>query len=116
MTQGYGSSKQTIHIAVRLKNKSSKVVYGPAKLRVISITSDLGNVKAIDPAVHQPTGGVVWDLSQSFKNGRLRPGEVSEPTELVFRLNHAKRAGQADYKFALCNLEARIVAISNRVM
>ena len=111
LTEKYDNAKNTIHITVRLKNKSSKIVYAPAKLRVISMTSELGHLDALDPAVYQATGGIVWDLSRLLKNGMLGPGEVSGSTELVFRLTHAKRPGQdTGYKFELCNLEARILA------
>lgn len=111
LTERYENAKNTIHVTIRLKNKSSKIMYAPAKLRAISVTSELGSIEAVDPAVYQPTGGIVWDLSRLLKNGMLGPGEVSGSTELVFRLTHAKRPGQeSGYKFELCNLEARILA------
>jgi len=111
LTERYDNRKNTIHITVRLKNKSSKVVYAPAKLRAISLTSDLGSIEAVDSAVYQLTGGIVWDLSSLLKGGKLSPGEASDSMELVFHLTHAKQPGQSSgYKFELCNLEARILA------
>jgi hypothetical protein len=110
-TQGYDSAKQTIRIVARLRNTSSKIVYAPTKLRVISMSSELGSIEAVNPSAYQPTGGVVWDLSRLLKNGKLAPGEVSDSAELVFHLTDAKRPGQhTGYKFELCNLEARIFA------
>jgi hypothetical protein len=111
LTERYENATKTIHVAVRLKNKSSKTVYAPVKLRVISMKSEIGTLEAADPAVYQPTGGVLWDLSRLLKDGKLGPGEVSTSAELIFRLMHAKRPGQdSGYKFELCNLEARILA------
>jgi hypothetical protein len=111
LTERYDNAKNTIHVTIRLKNKSSKLIYAPAKLRVISLTSELGSIEAVHPAVYQRSGGVVWDLSELLKNGMLGAGEVSDSTELVVRLTHAKRPGQdSGYKFELCNLEARILA------
>lgn len=111
LTERYDNATKTIHVTVRLKNKSTKTVYVPAKLRVISMTSELGRLEALDPAVYQPTGGIVWNLTSILKEGKLGPGEISDSTELVFRLTDAKRPGQeSGYKFELCNLEARILA------
>lgn len=111
LAERYDSLKHTIHIAVRLKNTSSKILYAPAKLRIISMKSDLGILEAENPAIRQPTGGIVWDLTRLLHDGKLEPGEVSTSTELIFRLKQAKRPGKdSDYKFEICNLEARILA------
>lgn len=84
----YDRLSNTITIAVQLENSSKQVIHGPIKLRLISLSSPLGNPSVANADNHLSEPGAVWDFTATLKNGELQKKEDSAIKDLIFKVDH----------------------------
>jgi hypothetical protein len=77
-----------LSVTVRLRNDSPKQIEGPIALRLLSISSPVGNLEIVGSDNHEQGSGATWEVHGSVDNSVLRPGEMSKPITLNFRLSH----------------------------
>jgi hypothetical protein len=84
----YDRVSNTLTIAVQLENNSKEVIRGPIKLRLVSLSSPLGNpsVANADNDISNP--GAVWDFTPTLKNNELQEKEDSATKDLIFKVDH----------------------------
>jgi len=85
-SSNYDRTSNELKVGVYLKNSSTKVVLAPVELRLVNISSRIGN-PSVANADNQLTGpGAVWDLTFLLKDNALKADETSQVKRLVFRV------------------------------
>ena len=82
----YDRENGVIRVDARLENTSKKPIRGPVKIRLLSLSSRLGEVSVVHSDNNVEGVGVVWDLTQQLENGALKPSARSKAKLLEFRL------------------------------
>jgi hypothetical protein len=82
LSTNYDRATNTLTCETRLINTSAQKLNGPFKVKVVSLTSDIGGqIKLID---NKDEATPVFELAAP--NNLLQPGESSQPKQFVFRL------------------------------
>ena len=83
----YDPKSHVVSLDAALTNTSEKPLFGPVRLRVISVASGSSVPEILDADNRLPGAGALWDFTSASKDRRLGPGETSRPKRLRFRLN-----------------------------
>jgi hypothetical protein len=110
VSTNYDRAANTVKIGVCLKNSSKNVIRGPVKLRLVNISSTIGNPSAATADNQLTQSGAVWDLSSLLKDNVLKPDETSAVRQLVFRVDNPR--GFSDGK----NVRNRLLDFDIRVL
>jgi hypothetical protein len=106
----YDRTSDLVKVNVQLKNKSSAVLEGPIKLRVLKLQSALGIVEIVNSDNGLKEDGAVWDFSAQLKERVLRPNEFSGTKTLIFRLTKPKPFREGNkFNYGLVGIDARIL-------
>jgi hypothetical protein len=86
-------------------------VFGPVKLRVTRLHSDVGDPTLDDTEGGKQGAGATMDLTHMLRNGRLNPGDTSNAREVVVKLANFKSFRQGkDLRMGLFDLQANVLA------
>ncbi len=106
----FDRKSDTLAVRVKLENTSDRTVEAPVKLRVLSMTSELGQPAALGTENGVPGPGAVWNLTPALPDGALKPGQETVPRLLGFRLTDLRpfRQGKTIH-YGLVSLDARVL-------
>ena len=77
-----------ITIGAAIYNRSKEPIPGLLTLRILGLSSNSGQIEAQNADNGMVTGGAVWQFHAASGKG-LRPGQLTEPRQLRFKLAHA---------------------------
>lgn len=83
----YDRVSKLVTISIRLENTSKQIVRGPIKLRLVSLSSPLGDPSVQNSDNHLPEAGAVWDLTSTLKDNALKKDESSSTKDLIFKVD-----------------------------
>ncbi|HEY7114363.1 MAG TPA: sialidase family protein [Thermoanaerobaculia bacterium] len=83
----YDRKSNRLSVKVRLKNTSNQTLQGPLKLRLIDLSSQLGQPRAENSDNGISGSGAVWTIGGGAAGGSLGPGQESSDQELTFRIS-----------------------------
>jgi hypothetical protein len=84
--KSYDRGTDVTTLAIRLENIGREVLVPPMIVREIAVRSDIGTPKAQGADKYTASQRAIWDFSPQLRNGRLGPGETTEPRAVAFRL------------------------------
>jgi hypothetical protein len=106
----YDHASNSLTTVVRLRNTSAQAVAGPFHVRVVSISSGLGEPTVVAADNGRPGVGAEWDFSAQA----LRPGAATDSKTLHFRLANVQPFRNGDrYRGDL--LQMTVVVINDAV-
>jgi hypothetical protein len=82
----YDPKEHVVSLDAALTNTSEKPLFGPLRVRVLSLASGSAVPEIIDADNHLQGPGAIWDFTASLAGERLGPGESTRPRRLRFRL------------------------------
>jgi hypothetical protein len=88
--RSYSRATQTIEADLVLRNVSADTIYGPLKLRVLALHSDLGTPEA--DGAGATSAGTVWDFSALLPGGMLAPKQSTGAKKVRVRIRNAGRS------------------------
>jgi len=102
-TLRYEASTHTITLDAVLRNKSSRVIVGPLKARVVELSSPKGALEVVGASNGDRGPGSVWDWTSALADGKLNPSQASAPVKLIFRMKDANLAAldYGDVQFSI---------------
>jgi len=109
---GFDRSTGTVTFVARLRNTSTETVRAPVKVRVTSLTSQLGVPAVVGATNGAGTVGAIWDFSSLIPKNGLSPDSAAAPKTLTFRLSdirgirHARQSG--GFASGLVRFDARV--------
>jgi hypothetical protein len=83
----YDRTTNTLTLTARLRNSSKVTVRGPLKVRVITLTSQLGVPSVVGAENGVTTIGAIWDFGTTVPAFGLLPDSAIAPRILTFRLS-----------------------------
>jgi hypothetical protein len=111
VSSNYDRDSSTVRIGICLINSSRGVIHGPLKLRLVNVSSALGNPSAVNADNHYAQPGAMWDLSSLLKHDKLEPGEYSAVKELDFRLDGPRELlDDKGIRYRLLDADVRVLA------
>lgn len=84
--QHYDRKTNTLMVNIILKNKSLTLIRPPLFLRVLKVSSDLGQLQIANSRNGLSGRGAIWDISRTLPNGVLEPGASTRPFPLMFHV------------------------------
>lgn len=84
------TSNKSFSVVVRLKNVGATPLLGPLRLRILSITSQVGRVTMVNSDNRATGRGALWNVSGADRASSLPPGGWSQPITLRFALTGAR--------------------------
>ena len=109
-TQDFDYRTSLLTVCLALRNKGSRSLTAPIKLKAESMTSATGPVIATN-ANNGVTGpGAIWDITNSLTGDRIPPHAISNPFCLTFRLDPETAARQTSGPSDLLNMAIRVFA------
>ncbi len=111
VSTNYDRASNTVTLGVRLKNSSNRPIRGPVKLRLVNISSRIGDpsVGNADNRLTQP--GAVWDFSSLLRDNTLKPEETSATKQLIFRVDNPRDFFDGENLHTdLLNFDIRVLA------
>jgi hypothetical protein len=106
LSTDYDRKSNRLSIRVKLKNTSSQAVQGPLKLRLIDLSSQLGQARAenTDNGISGP--GAVWTI----RGGALEPGQESSEQELAFKISDLRPFREdKSIRYLFASFQARVL-------
>jgi hypothetical protein len=88
--RGYVRATQTIEADLVLRNVSKDTIYGPLRLRILSLQSDLGTPEI--EGVAQTAAGAVWDFTALVPGGILAPKQSTGVKKIRVKIRNVARA------------------------
>jgi len=86
----YDRESNAVLLGIRLQNSSRESIRGPVKLRLVNVSSTIGNPSAANADNELTRPGAVWDFSSLLTENVLKPGETSPVRQLVFHINNPR--------------------------
>lgn len=75
----YNLTTHSLDFDLRLRNESKSTIEGPLKVRVLDVSSYVGEVIMRAGATENSVEGAVWDFTPLLPAREFRPGDVSRP-------------------------------------
>jgi hypothetical protein len=86
----YDTATRSVKVGVRLRNQSNEVIHGPVKLRLVRLSSELGDPFLTNADNHLPGVGAVVDFTSQV-NGMSFGKDATTPSRtLSFRMEHLR--------------------------
>jgi hypothetical protein len=86
----YDRSTNTLTLIARLRNTSRVTVRAPVKVRVSTLSSQLGVPAVVGAANGVTTIGAIWDFGSTVPAGGLLPDSTTAPRTLTFHLSDVR--------------------------
>jgi len=90
----YEKTNNVVSCSARLKNTSTQALPAPLRMRVISLTSELGEPRILNADNGANGAGAVWEFGKEIDNGLLKPGENSHSKLFRFQMVNAQEFWQ----------------------
>lgn len=106
LSTDYDRKTNRLTVRVKLKNTSSQAVQGPLNLRLIDLSSQLGQARAenTDNGISGP--GAVWTI----RGGVLEPGQESSEQQLSFRISDLRPfRDEKTIRYLFASFQARVL-------
>lgn len=107
---GYENSTKIVSCNAQLKNIANHALYGPLKLRLIGLRSELGQPTVVNADNGQSGAGAVWDFGEKMTGKSLEPNQMSEIKQLRFHISNPRPFRQENlFRYSLVELDARVL-------
>jgi len=107
----YERAINVVSCSARLKNTSKETLPGPLKMRVITLTSDLGTPRILNADNGESGAGAVWEFGKEIESGWLKPGENSHSKLFRFQILNPLEFWQSDqFKSTFVLMDFRVLA------
>jgi hypothetical protein len=111
MDCNYEKANNIVSCSARLKNTSKETLPGPLKMRVITLTSDLGTPRILNADNGESGAGAVWEFGEEIDNGWLKPGENSHNKLFRFQILYPQEFWQGNqFKSTFILMDVRVLA------
>ncbi len=109
----YDRLSSNVTVGVTVKNSSAEAIHGPLKLRLVNMSSNVGNPTVVNADNQFSQAGAVWDVSSLLNQNILKPNQSSAVKQLIFRLDDAVVLSQdKNVRLGLLDLDIRTLAAS----
>jgi len=83
----FDRTNNTLTFTAKLWNTSKQVVHAPIKLRLTSMTSQLGTPSVVNAENGTSGTGAIWDFTSALPAAGLQPDSTSAPEMMTFKLS-----------------------------
>lgn len=114
----YDRKSGRITTTARLKNTSKDTLWGPFRIYITNVRSDISEVRITNADNKKTSSGAIWDWTSLVNDGCLPPDGISASRQLAFMLNKIPqfpfRKDEKTGKFHadFVNLDVRVFATS----
>lgn len=107
----FDRATKTVSMSAQLENKSTDTLAAPIMARVVALSSELArSIRMNDVSEGDGTPGSVVAFSDILDAGLLRPGEISRPKRLTFKLSDLLPIrGESEVRFGLVSLQVTVL-------
>jgi len=113
----YEKTNNVLSCSARLKNTSSQALPAPLKMRVISLTSELGEPRILNADNGANEAGAVWEFGKEIDNGLLKPGENSHSKLFRFQMVNAPEFWQDNrFKSTFVLMDFRVLGQTHAIV
>jgi hypothetical protein len=86
----FDRANNTLTFTAKVWNTSKEVVRAPLKLRLTSMTSQLGTPSVVNAENGASGTGAIWDFTSAMPAGGLQPDSTSAPRVMTFKLSDVR--------------------------
>lgn len=106
----FDRAKNILYMDAQIENTSQDAVTGPVKVRLLSLTSQIGVPKLLGAENGQSSAGAVLDFTSLIKDGGLAPKQLTAVKRLEFTVSDLRPLRPSkDFMVRLVNLEAKVL-------
>jgi hypothetical protein len=107
----HDKANNVVSCSARLKNTSKDTLRAPLKMRVVTLTSELGTPRILNADNGVSGVGAVWEFGKEIDGGWLKPGENSHSKLFRFQILDPQEFWQNnEFKSAFVLMDFRILA------
>jgi hypothetical protein len=104
----YDPKSRTLRLEYQFLNTSTDTIHGPFRLRLVSVSSDMGPPSVLQDSGRAAHAGAVIDISPALPPAGLLPGQTSSTMRM--KLSFGPGPLRTDRQSQVAHIEARVFA------